>query len=313
MSRATHVWGQRALIALVVLIVAVVDFGWLKYPYDNDLKGLGWLITQIPREPVRSLANEAYPFGLHGLLFLMQQVRSDLVANAFTVQVLAFLGVLLVSRRTMSRVSGQDVFSEWLVLVVLALGGLRVATSEYADGLATLFVVLGAQVLLARSGNAGTHLLAGIAFGVSWWFRHHYMIFAAIVPVALVLTGSGSLTRRLRSAAVFVAGFVVGGAPTMVLNLLAHGTPVYTGYSQYFPGKYAIGYSYADFLGTYDRWPLRRLIAEQPLALVALIGRNLRSLIVSRTVLLAMLLMGVGLALGWGRASPPGGAPCRSA
>jgi hypothetical protein len=139
---------------------------------------------------------------------------------------------------------------------------------------------------------------------VSWWFRHHYLAFAAVVPAALVLSGAGHLAARLRAAAMFVAGFVVGGAPTMALNLLAHGTPVYTGYSRYFPGKYAMGWNDADFLGTYDRWPLRRLIAEEPLALVRLVGRNLGGLIISRTVLVAMLLMGVGLAWGLGTREP---------
>ena len=54
MSRAAHVSAQRALVGLVGLIVVVVDFVWLKYPYDNDLKGLGWLITQIPRARTRN-------------------------------------------------------------------------------------------------------------------------------------------------------------------------------------------------------------------------------------------------------------------
>jgi len=74
----------------------------------------------------------------------------------------------------------------------------------------------------------------------------------------------------MRSWLLFVLGFLVAAMPLLIINTLEYRNPFSTGISKYLIGEFVFEDSldWTDFPGTYDAWPLTRLITERPRALV---------------------------------------------
>jgi hypothetical protein len=156
---------------------------------------------------------------------------------------------------------------------------ISVALSEFADSLSFAFVLLGIYLLLFSSADERKRsFIAGILVGLSYLLRFHYLISLIIIPLAWGLVKPREI-RPIRSLTFFFIGFCIGAIPIITLNLIVYGVPLSTGFSQYMPGQYAThSLDWKNFLGTYNTWPLKRLLAERPFEFVQLINTNITTL-----------------------------------
>jgi hypothetical protein len=105
--------------------------------------------------------------------------------------------------------------------------------------------------------------------GAAYLFRTHYMIMLALFPAAMLILGEDARSTGKRTVA-FWGGFALTAWPLWLLNLLAYGTPLEAGVSQYnisnsmFPGVL----NWEAYPQTYNLWPLSRILHERPLAFV---------------------------------------------
>ena len=241
-----------------------VNCFWSCYPNDNDLDEVGWLTAHLSLWRPESFANQGYPPGLPVVLRFVSPLVGSFLRAAFLWQAIAaaasvFFVFRITTRLCRLRVAGP------LALLGAMLAGLPVFTSEFADGTSTA-LFLGGLWLLTRSVDRKGFFLFGLAAGLSYLFRTHYLILIALVPTALLGAGFG-WRPSARGALAFLAGFAATAWPLWLVNILTYGTPVHAGVSQYnialsvIPGAF----DWENYPNTYDQWPVSRILRERPL------------------------------------------------
>jgi hypothetical protein len=249
--------------------LSYVNCIWACYPNDNDLDEVGWLSAHLSLARPESLANQGYPPGLPVVLRALTPLVGSLLRAAFLWQAIAATASVFFVFGIATHLSRQRVAGA-LALLCAVFAGLPVFTSEFADGTSTAVFLAGLWALTRRGADRRGFFLLGLATGLSYLFRTHYLILLALVPAALVCAGFGFRFAR-HAALAFLAGFAATAWPLWLLNTLAYGTPIHTGVSQYNIAHSVIpgALNWEDYVNTYTRWPLSRILAERPLDLVA--------------------------------------------
>jgi len=271
-------------------VLAYVNCVWTCYPIDNDLDEVGWLTAHLSLSRAESFANQGYPPGLPVLLRVLTPVVGSLLRAALLWQSIAATASIFFVYRISTALSKQRMAGPCALLCGV-LAGLPVFTSEFADGTSTALFLAGLWLLTRRSGDRRGFFLFGLSVGLSYLFRTHYLILLAVVPTALVLGGFG-WRDSARAALAFASGFAATAWPLWMLNLLAYGTPLHAGVSQY-NIAYAVdkaNVNWENYAQSYNHWPLARLLRERPLDLLA----NSRRQIVT-TLAFPLSLAGAGL------------------
>ena len=278
------------LIAGIFLLTTLaINVVFVPYPTDNDLDEIGWLVQHLSISRLESLANANYPPGLPVLLRLLTPVTGDLLRTALVLQALACTAIVLIAYRMALGLLEDSRGAAWTAFLVAGLT-LRLATSEFADGIAAALVLAGVCVLIVSDGDRRRDFLSGVLIGLAYLFRYHYLTFGILVPVAsLVLSPAEGRGRRVLAIA---AGFAAGCSPILLVNLLAHGNPIYTGISTYIMGQHVMGtVDWENYLATYNIWPIGRLLAEEPWAVFHHLVGSAASLSTRPTVLSGILLI----------------------
>ena len=267
-----------------------VNCFWACYPNDNDLDEVGWLAAHLDLARPESLANQGYPPGLPLVLRGLTPLVGSFLQAAFLWQsMLATAAVFFVFRISLSLSRRAGVAAVAAVCAGLAI--LPVATSEFADGTSTALLLGGLWLLTRRSVDQRGLFLMGLGCGLAYLFRTHYLVLIAVVPASLVLAGFG-LTKAARLSLCFAAGFAATAWPLWLLNVLAYGTPLHAGVSQYNIALQIVpnALNWEDYPNTYNQWPLSRVLREHPLDLV----RHLRDTAIG-TLTAELSLAGVAL------------------
>jgi len=265
---------RRVRVEAIALAVAVACFFgaltyvncfWSLYPNDNDLDEVAWLSAHLSLARPESFANQGYPPGLPVLLRLFWPLVGSFLRAAFLWQTIAATAsVFFVFRITRNLCRLQ--IAAPIAFLCAALAGLPVFTSEFADGTSTALLLGGFWLLTRQTADRRGFFLFGLAAGLAYLFRTHYLILIALVPASLVVTGVG-WRETGRGSLAFLAGFAATAWPLWLVNLLTYGTPVHAGVSQYnialavVPGAF----SWENYPSTYNQWPLSRILRERPL------------------------------------------------
>jgi hypothetical protein len=246
-----------------------------------------------------SFANQGYPPGLPVLLRLLTPLVGSFLRATFLWQSIAATASVFFVHQITVALTGRRTAGAF-ALGTAALAGLPVFTSEFADGTCTALFLGGLWALIRRNVKDAASLRTadrkgffwfGLAAGAAYLFRTHYLILLALVPAGLVVAGLG-WREIARAFLAFAAGFAATAWPLWLMNTLAYGTPLHSGVSQYnialavVPGAF----SWEDYPNTYNQWPLSRILAERPWALLA----NSRQQAVY-TLGLRVALVGAGL------------------
>jgi hypothetical protein len=258
-------YALAGVVACFFAVLVYVNCFWSCYPNDNDLDEVGWLTAHLSLWRPESFANQGYPPGLPVVLrFFSPLVGTFLRATFLWQSIAAATSVFFVFRITTSlcrlRVAGP------LALLCAMIAGLPVFTSEFADGTSTALFLGGLWLLTRRAADRQGFFLFGLAAGLSYLFRTHYLILIALVPAALLAAGFGWRTTAKGSLA-FLAGFAATAWPLWLVNVLTYGTPVHAGVSQYnialsvIPGAF----DWENYPNTYNQWPVSRILRERPL------------------------------------------------
>ena len=266
-------WNVRAIAVGGFLLcffagLVYVNCVWSCYPNDNDLDEVAWLSTHLSLGRAESFANQGYPPGLPVVLHLLTPLVGSFLRAAFLWQALAATASVWFVFRITSNLSCRR-WAGVFALGCAAVAGLPVFTSEFADGTSTAIFLGGLAALTARDADRKGFFLFGLAAGLAYLFRTHYLIFIALVPAALVVAGFG-IRPTGKACLAFVAGFAATAWPLWLLNTLAYGTPVHAGVSQYNIAFAVVhgAFDWEDYPNTYNRWPLSRILQEQPWALL---------------------------------------------
>lgn len=258
-------YALAGVVACFFAALVYVNCFWSCYPNDNDLDEVGWLTAHLSLWRPESFANQGYPPGLPVVLrFVSPLVGSFLRATFLWQSLAAAASVFFVFRITTSlcrlRLAGP------LALLCAMIAGLPVFTSEFADGTSTALFLGGIWLLTSRGADRQGFFLFGLAAGLSYLFRTHYLILIALVPAALLVAGVGWRTTA-RGSLAFLAGFAATAWPLWLVNVLTYGTPVHAGVSQYnialsvIPGAF----DWENYPDTYNQWPVSRILRERPL------------------------------------------------
>jgi hypothetical protein len=278
------------LIAGIFLLTTLaINVVFVPYPTDNDLDEIGWLVQHLSISRLESLANVNYPPGLPVLLRTLIPITGDLVRTALVLQALACTAIVLIASRIALCLLEDSRGAVWTAFLVAGLT-LRLATSEFADGIATALVLAGISVLIVSGGDRRRDFLSGALIGLAYLFRYHYLTFGILVPVAsLVLSPAEGRGRR---ALTIATGFTAGCSPLLLVNLLARGNPFYTGISTFIMGQHVMGsVDWDNFLATYNIWPMGRLLSEEPWRVFQHLTAAAASLSTRPTILSGMLLI----------------------
>jgi Dolichyl-phosphate-mannose-protein mannosyltransferase len=273
--RVWLLWG-----ALACYFAALLYFNcyWVCYPTDNDLDEVAWLSSNLDLGRPESLANQGYPPGLPLLLRgLTPLVGSFLRATFLWQSIVCTASVFFVYRicSALSRRPGAGV----LGALCAALGLATLATSEFADGTSTALLLAGLWALTRGKADRRGFFQFGLAAGLAYLFRTHYLMLIVLVPASLLLVGFGWRVGG-RLALGFLAGFAATAWPLWLLNTLAYGTPLHAGVSQYNIAFSVISnaLSWEDYVRTYNRWPLARILRERPMDLVdSMVNQSIRT------------------------------------
>jgi len=256
-------------LACFLAALIYVNCVWACYPNDNDLDEVGWISAHLNLARPESLANQGYPPGLPVVLRALTPLVGSFLRAAFLWQSMAatasvFFVFGIATHLSRTRVAGA------FAMLCAALAGLHLFTSEFADGTSTAVFLGGLWARTRRGADRRGFFLLGLAAGLSYLFRTHYLMLLALVPAALVCAGFG-LRVAGRAALAFLAGFAATAWPLWLLNTLAYGSPLHAGVTQY-NIAYAVipgALNWENYTSTYTRWPLSRILAERPLDLVA--------------------------------------------
>ncbi len=258
---------RRHLFDAGLLGVYALGLGWLtlvylNYPVGNDLDEIGWLAANLSTTRLESFANENYPFGFVLLLRLTTPLFGSLLRAAFAIQILAMVCVLSAGYRIAKAIYEEAVVG-FAAAVTIAVFTLPFATSEFADGTATAFLLCGMAALLSNKSTTRGSFLFGLSIGCAFLFRFHYLMLVPIgILMSLLLARRG--IEKLQAVAVLVGGFVLAALPLLIINSIEHGNPTNTGLSSYVIGHFVMPSSldWTDFPATYTRWPVGRVLAE---------------------------------------------------
>jgi hypothetical protein len=284
-SRSTPFLAAAGFLLFVLICNATI----LCYPTDNDLDEIGWLAQHLTLDRPESLANANYPPGLPVLLRLLTPLIGSLLTAALVCSAAACTAIALLGYRLAMLVCA-DTRAALATLVLVCVVVFRSATSEFADATAAALLCAGLYVYLSRLESPRHHLMAGALIGLAYVFRYHYLVFALLVPVASIVL-CGTTRQMLRRTAVFAGGFLLGALPLLALNTAAYGSPLHTGISPFLVGQHVTGtVDWYDYLATYDLWPLRRLLAEDPWSLVSHLAGNASAIFFRPTVFATVLL-----------------------
>jgi hypothetical protein len=264
------------LILLHFIGVGVLNFLYAPYPADNDLQFIGWMAEHLRLSRPESLVNQNYPFGFPLTLKILTPVFGSIVYAAYFCQTVAStVAVALVFQLARRIYSGS--VAGFCAAFAAAAVNLPVATTEFADSIATVAILAGLCLLAEDLMETRRHFVLGAMVGAAFLFRFHYLTFLLILPAALLLCRPGLKTVVSCSLAE-VAGFALAAAPLLVLNLVVRGNPFHTGFASYIVGHNVVeAVDWNDFLATYDLWPLGRVLKERPLGLLRQVLRNLGS------------------------------------
>jgi len=262
-------WNVRAIAVggfLVCFLAGLtyVNCFWSCYPNDNDLDEVGWLSAHLSLSRAESFANQGYPPGLPVVLRLLSPLVGSFLRAAFLWQALAATASVYFVFRIATRLSRRR-WAGALALGGAALAGLPVFTSEFADGTSTALFLGGLCALTSRDADRKGFFHFGLAGGLSYLFRTHYLILIVLVPAALLIAGF-SLRRVGTAGLAFVAGFAATAWPLWLLNTLAYGSPLHAGVSQYNIAQQVVSgaFDWEDYPNTYNLWPLSRILEERP-------------------------------------------------
>jgi hypothetical protein len=247
--------------------LAFVNCRWVRYPQDNDLDEVGWLAAHLTFSRPESFANQGYPPGMLVLLRLISPLIGSLLSATFLWQSIAATACVYFVYRVARNVSRHESAGP-LAALCAAFACLPVATCEFADGTSTALFFAGLWALTERAADRRGFFLFGLATGFSYLFRTHYLMLLVLVPGSAFLAGFG--LRTTASALLpFVGGFAASAWPLWLLNLLAYGTPLHAGVSQYNIALAVIpnAFNWEDYPNTYNQWPVSRILREQPGAL----------------------------------------------
>jgi len=246
-------------------VLVYINCFWSLYPNDNDLDEVAWLSAHLSLARPESFANQGYPPGLPVVLRLFWPLVGSFLRAAFLWQTIAATAsVFFVFRITTNLCRLRSAAP--LALLCAALAGLPVFTSEFADGTSTALLLGGFWALTRRAADRQGFFRFGLAAGLAYLFRTHYLILIALVPACLVVAGMGWRNSG-RGSLAFLAGFAATAWPLWLVNLLTYGTPVHAGVSQYnialsvVPGAF----NWENYPNTYNQWPLSRILRERPL------------------------------------------------
>lgn len=279
-----------AVLACFLALLVYVNCFWSSYPNDNDLDEVGWLAANLDLTRPESFANQGYPFGLPLLLRMLTPVVGSLLTAAFLLQsVAATVSVYCVHRIT-RQLTGHG-GAGYLGMACAMIAGSVMFTSEFADGTCTALFLTGLAVLLQREADRRGYFYFGLASGLAYLFRTHYSLLVLLVPVALMLSGQG-LRAAARSGPAFAAGFACMAWPLWVLNVLAYGTPLHAGVSQYNIAASVIpgAFDWENYPATYNQWPISRVLEERPWDFLSSMWRVALGTIGSK-----LMLAGLGL------------------
>ncbi|HKO94784.1 MAG TPA: hypothetical protein VJU61_26700, partial [Polyangiaceae bacterium] len=240
---------------------------WVCYPADNDLDEVAWLSSNLSLSRPDSLANQGYPPGLPLLLRGLTPLVGSFLRAAFLWQSIACTASVFFVFRICSALSSRPAAGV-LGGLCAAVALLPLATAEFADGTSTALLLAGLWVLTRRQADRRGFFQFGLAAGAAYLFRTHYLMLIVLVPTALLLVGFGWRVAG-RMALGFLAGFAATAWPLWLLNTLAYGTPLHAGVSQYNISFSVISNAidWEDYLRTYKRWPLSRILRDRPMDL----------------------------------------------
>jgi len=269
--RTRSAWRARLqVIALGVVLASFfaglvyVNCYWSSYPYDNDLDEVAWLSAHLSLSRPESFANQGYPPGLPVLLRLLTPLVGSLLRAAFLWQSLAATASVFFVHQIAAALTGRRTAGA-LALYAAVFAGLPVFTSEFADGTCTALFLGGLWALIRRDADRRGFFWFGLAAGAAYLFRTHYLMLLALVPAGLLVAGLG-WREIARGMLAFAAGFAALAWPLWLMNILAYGTPLNSGVSQYNIALAVVphAFSWEDYVNTYSRWPLSRILAERP-------------------------------------------------
>jgi hypothetical protein len=286
-----------AALACFLSALAYVNGFYVCYPQDNDLDEVGWITAHLTLGRPESLANQGYPPGLPVVLRLLSPLVGSLLRATFLWQALAATASVFF----VTRITAELCRHKWAALLgalFAAIACLRIATSEFADGTSTAIFLGGLWALSRRGADQRGAFWFGLACGASYLFRTHYLMLLAFVPASLFLSGFG-WRAALRLALPFAGGFAATAWPLWLLNLLAYGTPLHAGVSQYNIAHAVIpnAFSWVDYPHTYNQWPLSRILRERPMDLVHHALRVAKETFGNEVTLIGAVLGGVATAL----------------
>jgi len=278
-----------ALIAAGFLAVTTwLNLGVIPFPTDNDLDEIGWLVRHLSLDRPESLANENYPLGLPVLLRLLTPEVGGLLATALTVSAIACTALVVLSSVLARRLGGGR-WATWATAALVSGVAFRSATSEFADSIgAALF--LGSLCLSTDMRDRwGRAFAVGLGIGLAFTFRYHYLIAAVFVASASPLLDPGA-PRKAARAGVLLLGFADGAAPDFAATAAAGSAWYSTGVAPYLVGHHATRtLDWEDYLGTYELWPIWRMITENtPVLLARLVSTT--SAVLLRPITLAALV-----------------------
>ena len=276
--------------------VLFVNLVYVCYPTDNDLDEIGWMAANLSLSRPESVANANFPLGLPVLLRVTSPLLGGILNAALIWSALALTSVLLIVYRLallLSSRPGAALFAQILTGVLV----FRTATSEFSDSIATALLVGGLYLILTDPANRRKGLAAGTLIGAAFTFRYHYLTFAGLVPLAVLIL-DGPTKVRIRTALWLLGGFAAGSLPSVAFGAIAHGTLYYTGLSGHIVGQKIMGcVDWGDYVATYDVWPIWRLISERPGALAGHVARGAAGVIYRPPVLAFLLLAPAWMAL----------------
>jgi hypothetical protein len=303
MSDPWNVWGLSraqallvgALLAAYFVALILINCVWIPYPVDNDLDEVGWLVKHLSLSRPESFANQVYPPGLPLVLAALRPIFGSILRAVFVWQAIAVTVTLFLVFRT-----ALALFKSWdsaiLALVCAICASSIVATSEFADGTSTALLLGGVCVLVLRRGDGYGFFFLGMGAGLAYLFRLHNLVFIALVPATTLVVGYGVRNTARRSLA-FVAGFAATAWPLWLMNLLAYGH-LRAETSQYNIAVFmADGVDWENYLETYNRWPLVRILRERPRELARHVFDVARQ-VLGMKLSLAGLVMGSVAAVG---------------
>ncbi|MEY4549423.1 MAG: hypothetical protein RL685_5618 [Pseudomonadota bacterium] len=252
-----------AVLACFFALLVYVNCYWSRYPNDNDLDEVGWLAANLDLSRPESFANQGYPPGLPVLLRLLTPLVGSLLTATFLLQSIAATVSVFCVHRITRQLTGHA-GAGYLAMGCAMLAGAVMFTSEFADGTCTALFLSGLVVLLRREADRRGYVYFGLAAGGAYLFRTHYSMMIVLVPAALLLSGQGWRTAA-RSALAFAGGFACAAWPLWVLNILAYGTPLHAGVSQYNIAASVIpsAFDWENYPATYNLWPISRVLQER--------------------------------------------------